>query len=222
MGNKIYEKLTNPKIVKISMWVSSIIVVSCITLGVIVAVIGPPGGYNPIDNYISDLGGSPYTPFPYFLDIASMVSGILLVPTLFYMEKLLVPRAQNTDGVQSRSKMRFFLGKVGFAWMLFGLFGWFNVGLFSEDRNYYNLHFYASLVCFVGLALGGVFFGLLISLYDTIFPRKFGIYMIILPSIACTVLIFGGLLPIAEWIFFFSVFGWIIPGFMILMKHLEN
>jgi len=289
--HNIYIKITKPKTVKLSTTIALIVAATSIITGVIVAMIGPPGGYNPIDNYISDLGGSPYTPFPYFLDIASIVSGILLIPTLFYIERLLVPRPQNANDIQTMarsrkilgvywiawmfaavigfvlvkvihdlgiittnqglicyyigfpsllwlsglailfipiskteeiSRMRIRLGNVGFAWILVGLMGWFFVGVFSEDRSTdFFLHFWASILCFSGLALGGFFFGLVITFYDTVFPKFLGVYAIIAPTIMCVALI-STLIPIVEWIFFLSVVGWMIPGFIMLIRNIDE
>ena len=74
IGHKIYNKITDPKLVKLSTIIAIIVGITSVFIGVIVAMIGPPGGYNLFDNYVSDLGGSPHTPFPYFLDIASIAS----------------------------------------------------------------------------------------------------------------------------------------------------
>lgn len=289
--SKINKKITEPKFVKLSTTLALIVAATSIITGVIVAMIGPPGGYNIIDNYISDLGGSPFTPFPYFLDIASIVSGILLIPTLFYIERLLVPRPENAKDIQTMSRsrkllgvywiiwmvaavtgfmlvrviqdlgiittnqgliyyyivfpsllwlsglailfipiskteemsrIRIRLGNVASGWILVGVIGWFFVGVFSEDRSTaFGLHFWASILCFSGLALGGFFFGLVITFYDTVFPKFLGLYTIIVPTIMCVVLI-STHIPLIEWIFFFSVFGWMIPGFILLIKNIDE
>lgn len=290
IGRKIYNKITEPKLVKLSTIIALIVGITSVFIGVIVAMIGPPGGYNPFDNYVSDLGGSPHTPFPYFLDIASIVSGILLVPTLFYMEKLLVPLPKNEEALRNISLMRKRVGIVWFVWMLAGLIGWifvgmftedqttyyylrfyglilcfsslvillvslttkieknldntsrmrirlghfafismltgligwFFVGVFSEDRTtIYYLHFYATVLFFSGLALGGFFFGLIVAFYDTPFPRFLGLYMMIVPTIAGVIFLIT-LLPIVEWTCFFINFGWMITGFMLLLKYINR
>ena len=302
LRDKIYQKITEPKIVKLTATIALIVVTVSITIGIIVAVIGPPGGYNPIDNYISDLGGSPFTPFPYFLDIAAIISGIFLIPTLIYLGKILIDIPKNNEdrdkishlkkiygiywiiwilvvlviflliGIifntnplifegnprviqltlndpalifyytifpiilwlagllmlfipiprfNEVSRMRIRLGLVGFAWSIVGLVGWFFIGVFSEDRNILFLHFWAGILCFIGFPLAGFFYGLIIIFYDTIFPKALGIYTTFVPTIACFILIYT-FEPLAEWSLLFSIFGWLIPGYMLLIRHFKT
>jgi hypothetical membrane protein len=51
----IIEKLTNPKLVKISTFTALIVAFSCLIIGYTIAQFGSYG-YNMIDNYISDMG----------------------------------------------------------------------------------------------------------------------------------------------------------------------
>jgi len=85
LGHKVYASLTKPKNVKYFTILAMGIFIGAICIGIVVAIIGPPGGYNPINNYISDMGSFNYTPLPYFLDYGNMVSSILLIPCVFYL-----------------------------------------------------------------------------------------------------------------------------------------
>lgn len=145
----------------------------------------------------------------------------IVFPSLLWLSglaTLFIPISKTEE----MSRMRIRLGNVASGWILVGVIGWFFVGVFSEDRSTaFGLHFWASILCFSGLALGGFFFGLVITFYDTVFPKFLGLYTIIIPTIMCVVLI-STHIPLIEWIFFFSVFGWMIPGFILLIKNIDE
>ena len=222
LGHKIYASLTKPKTVKFFTILAMTIFIGAICMGVIVAVIGPPGGYNPINNYISDMGSFNYTPLPYFLDYGNMISSILLIPCVFYLEKKLAPLPKNEEDLKNMSRMRLRLGSIGWAWMIIGIIGMFGTGLFSEDRNPFYLHWWFTIVVFFGFAFCSFFYGLLITFFDTEVPKVLGVYMFIVPMIIVAILFGFGFQPFHEWIMFFSLLGWILPLNWIFLKELNR
>ena len=223
IGHQIYASLTSPRVVKYFTILAMSVFIGAIAIGVIVAVIGPPGGYNPVDNYISDMGSYNYTPIPHFLDYGNMVSSFLFIPCAFYLEKQLLPMPQNSEDLKEFPRMRFRLGSLGFFWMLIGLFGMFGTGLFSEDRTtIYGLHWYFTIVVFFGFAFTSFFYGLLIVYYPTYVPKVLGIYMITAPTVMCAILFGYGFYPIHEWIMFFSLLGWILPLSWVSLKKINK
>ena len=232
VGQRAYAFLTKPKIVKWSTIAGFSVYSLTIIIGYIIAQFDPagpfargkldPAGYNIVENFISDMGSIKYTPFPFLLDFGCMITSFLLIPTIFYMEKLLAPLPEKAEDLPC-SRMRLRLGSYGFIWMVIGLIGMFGVGLFSEDRTtVLDLHWTFTIVVFGGLAIGGMFFGLLILFYDTLLPKLLGLYMVFVPS-TCAAIAFGlGFRPILEWIMFFSLLAYLFVGGLIVLKHINQ
>ena len=228
VGHRAYVFLTKPEVVKWSTIAGFSVYISAIILGYIIAqfdLAGPGAdlaGYNIIDNFISDMGSYRYTPFPYILDFGCMISSFLLLPTILYMEKILAPLPEKAEDLPA-SRMRLRLGSYGFIWMIIGLIGMFGVGFFSEDRTtVFRLHWLFTIVVFGGLAIGGIFFGLLIVFYDTLLPKLLGFYMVFVPSTSAAVAFGLGFEPILEWIMFLSILLYLTVGGLIVLKHINQ
>lgn len=222
LGNRAYSFLTRPNLVKWSTIAGFSVYSLTIIIGVIIAQFDPQG-YNPVANYISDMGSFNHTPFPFLLDFGCMITSFLLLPTILYMEKLLAPLPKNIDDLKNMSRMRLRLGSYGFIWMIVGLIGMFGVGLFSEDRTtVFRLHWLFTIVVFGGLAIGGIFYGLLILFYDTLLPKLLGLYMVFIPSMSAALAFGLGFPPILEWMMFLSIIAYLMIGGLIVLKHINQ
>ena len=230
LGNRAYSFLTRPNLVKWSTIAGFSVYSLTIIIGVIIAQFDPQG-YNPVANYISDMGSLRHTPFPFLLDFGCMITSFLLLPTILYMEKILAPLPENADDLRSMSRMRLRLASYGFIWMIIGLVGMFGVGLFSEDRPAIiinnvtvatGLHWTFTIVVFGGLAIGGIFYGLLILFYDTLLPKLLGLYMVFVPSTSAALAFGLGFPPILEWMMFLSILAYLMIGGMIVLKHINQ
>ncbi len=219
--DKVYNFLVNLKTVKISIYLAIFTFIPALIIGILVAQLHP-GGFNPIDNFISDLGSFKHTPAPYFLDYGAMLSAFWLVPMTFYMEKEFAPYPRNMEELKKTSRMRFRLAGAGLFWQLLGLIGFFGIGLFSEDRTTsLGLHGIFSVVVFMGLSVGGIFYGLVILIYPTIIPKLLGVFMIFVPIIL-TVIYLLTLIIILEWVLLLSLFAWMIPLAIIFLKKVNK
>ena len=123
--------LTNPKVVKLC-WIGAVI--TWIGAGIIALLIaqldpaGPspdPAGFNPLINYISDLGNQDLTPMPIILNWAMMNTAILMIPPSIYMKNLLVG--------DSSKQIRKILAYLTTICLLIGMVGLFLNGVISED-----------------------------------------------------------------------------------------
>jgi hypothetical protein len=76
-------------------------------------------------------------------------------------------------------------------------------------------------IVFGGLAITSLFFGINITFYPSPIPRPLGIYMMILPPIACG-FFFTTFNKLSEWILMFSIMVWIVPFAIILYQHLNK
>lgn len=209
--------LINPKIVRFSIISSLITFFSAIIIGYIVAQFDPDG-YNIVNNYISDMGSYNHTPLPYFLDYGAMITSILVIPAIFYIENRLAP---NPLEFGKFSRMRYRLSSLGSFSMFVGFFGFFMVGLFSEDRTTsLGLHFLFSYVVFGGVVFSSLFYGLLILFYKTEIPKLLGLYMVVGPFMSAVLMIIY-FSPFLEWIMLFSLIIWILPVFIIFLKNLN-
>ena len=224
IGNKIYEILTNLRVVKYSTIIAFITFITCTTLGYIVAQFDPPGpgldpvGYNIIDSYLSDMGSIDHTPWPYFPVIGNIISSFLLIPTVLYMHSLLAPVSKRAQNV---SKPRIIIGIIGAIWMLIGLVGRLGLGIFTEDVSM-RIHWYCTVLEFAGLTFGGIFFGIIITYYDTLLPKFLGVYMIFVPTTLAIIAFGQGLQPLEEWILTFSIIAYLFIGGIIVLKHINN
>lgn len=216
----LFDRLINYKMVRISTTAVILIYIPLIIIGIIVAAYLDPDGYSIFTNWISDLGGSPHTPAPYLYDIACIVAGTLTIPLTFYMENLLAPLPKRQGSQIHYSRMRFRLVSSAFLFNLIGNIGYIGVGIFSENRDYFNFHTITSSLAFGGFTFGAFFMGWVIVLYDTKIPKLLGIYGIVGPI--TTIIIFLLISnPLWEWLLLFSILAWIIPLSLIVFKKEE-
>jgi len=220
LRKSLFDRFINYKMVRIFTSAVILIYIPLIIIGIIIAAYLDPDGYSILTNWISDLGGSPHTTAPYLYDLACIVAGTLTIPFAFYLENLLAPLPKRQGTQVHFSRMRFRLVSSAFLFSLIGSIGYVGVGIFSEDRNFYNLHTITSSLAFGGFTLGAFFMGWSIILYDTKIPKLLGLYGIIGPL--TTIIIF--LLinnPLWEWILLFSILAWIIPLSLIVFHKEE-
>ncbi|MFX0176075.1 MAG: DUF998 domain-containing protein [Candidatus Hodarchaeota archaeon] len=216
----LFEKIINYKIVKLSVIAVILIYIPLLIIGVIIAATLDPDGYTIIDNWISDLGTSAHTPAPYLYDIACIVAGSLTIPFSFYMENLLAPLPKIDGKRRHYSRLRFRLASYSLLFGLLGNIGYIGVGVFSGDRNYFNLHMINSSLAFGGYTLGAFFMGWLIIFYNTKIPKWIGIYGVVGPF--STIIIFLIISnPLWEWFLLFSILAWIIPLSLIVFNKKE-
>ena len=220
LRNWLFNRFINFKMVRIFTTAVILIYIPLIIIGIIVAAYFDPDGYSLVTNWISDLGGSPHTPAPYLYDIACIVAGTLTLPFAFYMENLLAPLPKRELSHIHYSRMRFRIVSSAFLFSLIGSIGYIGVGIFSENRDYYNLHTINSSLAFGGFTLGAFFMGWTIVLYDTKIPKLLGIYGIIGPlTIIFIFLLINN--PLWEWLLLFSILAWIVPLSLIVFTKEE-
>ena len=206
------EKLTDPKLVKISTFIALIVAFSCLIIGYIIAQFGPYG-YNMVDNYISDMVSKKYTPFPYMRTISNLISSLLFFPLTFYMKKHLAPISHE---IPEKRKM---IGNLGFIGMLIIFIGMMFTGIITEDVNI-QIHTYLAIIAIFGGMLATLSYGILITEYPTNIPKIIGIYMMLsIPIIAILTVIGYPSRIFYEWILLFSIYSWIILCSIFLLKY---
>ena len=217
--SRIYDNfLTNPKVVKICTFLALFVWFFALIAGYIVAQFDPDG-YNIFHNMISDMGSFNHTPLPYFLDYGAMITAILMIPASFYMEKTIAPSPIN-KGVGEFPRMMYRLSGCGAYHMFMGIFGFFMIGLFSEDRSTpLRLHWIFSHVVFFGLIMGTFFYGLLILFYKTDIPRLLGLYMVVVTFITGIILI-ATYVPFWEWMMLLTLMIRMVPVNAFLVKNM--
>lgn len=196
LKTRIVGFLEKPKIIKFSALGTIIVFLPGVLVAVLVSFYSTDGGFNIIDNYISNLGSSKHTPSPYIFNIICMISAVLLLPAVVNMNKVI-----NKD-------VKTGMGKMGYISMLLGLFGQFMIGIFNETMQVPHILFAA--FAFGGFILGGLIYGVIIVRNETIIPKSIGIYMIVAPFI---IGLFTGLSlppsqPFWEWFILFSLITW--------------
>jgi hypothetical membrane protein len=230
--DRIYNKLTAPKSIKICGYSALIFFFGAICLGVIIAAVFGPGGYNIIDNWISDLGNHNVTPTPFLLDFAVISAGLLLFPLNLYLEKNLAPIPKAPEDLPAPPRMAYRLISLSFFFNCLGSLGMIGVGVFSEDRDIADLHFIFSVLLFGSFAIGAIFLGLRFSfMKQDLIPKPYnflvGLYGLCVPlpvGIIAGLNVFDetGIAKLMEWIIFFVLIGLIVPIFVASLRHAEK
>ncbi|MFO8019671.1 MAG: hypothetical protein R6U96_13680 [Promethearchaeia archaeon] len=226
LRKKFHEKITDFSLVKKAIIAVIPGYLGLLILGVIIAFLfggtsQGPGEYYIWTNWISDLGGSPYTPAPFLYDIACILAGILTIPLTFYLEAKFAPLPKDSNDLINCSRLRYRLASYAFLFSLIGNVGYMGVGIFSEDRNFFNLHVFTSSLAFGGFTFAAFFFGLMVILYIRDIPNWLGLYGVIGPMTVIILFgIFGG--PLFEWLLLFSILAWIIPLSIYIMRNEEQ
>ena len=228
-GRRIYDKLTEPKIVKISIYISLITFLPGLIIGLIIAINFGSLGYNLWYNWISDLGSLAYTPAPLILDLTCIISAIFIVPLILNLSRLYSSHQNHKLDNSKREHyivlFRRIFGYIGVGFLFIGVIGMFFVGIFSLDFNPFDLHFYFSISAFSGFAIGAFFTGLAIVLRNRIFPKTVGYFMIFGPSIASIIYLICPA-PLTrqflEWILMFTCLAWYYTIVFITLQKLNT
>jgi len=228
----LYAKITDPKIMRILIYIAMLVFLPGIVIAYVVAVatggtLIPPGTYNMIDNYISDLGSVRFTAAPFILDTIHMTTGIIMLPLFLYTKDLAleyIEEYQKNLGLAKFLKILTYLGLIS---LLIGALGLFSVGLFSEDRDIPpGSHYFFSIVVFGGFCSGAFWYGLVSVLNKSYVPKILGFFMLVGPITSVLLFVIKPApftAPALEWVMLFCIFFWIIPvGIYILKLIKEN
>ncbi len=125
--------LTSPRFVKFCVISGFTIWMSTIIFGILVGQLDQVGpgadlaGFNPLINYISDLGSLRYTPLPVILNFGMMATGLLMTPVSFAIKNIMIG-----DGTKIWRKI---MGYITLVILLIGMAGFFFTGILSEDTG---------------------------------------------------------------------------------------
>ncbi|MHA1377201.1 MAG: DUF998 domain-containing protein [Candidatus Helarchaeota archaeon] len=240
--DSLYGKLTEPKLTKKCILAALLIFIPGLIIAIIIAHFFGPEMYIPPlyklinnpeslrlnrytiwSNWISDLGSFRFTPAPFILDIMLMSIGLLMIPVFFYLYTKLLPAPSKIALFDRETKSGKLYAKITIVWLIIGAIGAFGAGLFSEDRSYFGLHGFFSIVVFGGFAVGALLSAFIFIYKETFIPRIFGIIILCSPIASLLFVInpFNNLY-ILEWIMMFAIFAWIIPIALIILKEVEN
>ena len=225
----IYDKLTEPKVVKISIYISLLTFLPGLIFGLIIAIRFGGFQYSIWSNWISDLGSTRFTPAPFILDLTCILSSIFIIPLILNLSRLYSSH-QNYKLDNSKREhyivlFRRIFGYIGVVSLLVGVVGMFFIGVFSLDRSPFDLHFYFSTSAFGGFAVGAFFTGLAIVLRKRIFPENVGYFMIFGPSTAGLLFLISPApltRQLLEWIMMFSSLAWYYVIVFITLQKLNS
>ena len=153
-----------------------------------------PGPYNPIDNYLSDLGNSTYNPNGAIIyNLGCMLTGTALFLFFIGLSKF------SLDELPKKILLHI-IQIIG----CFAAFADFMIGIFSED--YITAHIFWSVLyfflMFLTLIISGIFF-----LYHPDFDNKIAIYGFIVVVVYLLFLLTFS--PLFEWIAVFTSLAYI-------------
>jgi hypothetical membrane protein len=229
----IYEWLTKPDVVKTSIIISLILFIPGLSLCVIIAMTYGTQGYTIWNNFISDLGSFNYTPIPFLFNVVMIIVSVLTIPAFLYNYKYLTKDARFIVFNSQETSMRrifhiiiFINSLLGLILLLIGSIGMFGIGIFSEDTTtQFHLHFYFSVLVFVGLIFGSMFVGIAIILNRVIYPRYLGFYMIFGPFLTGYLYVNPPNIltePFLEWMMLFSFQIWLVPAAIFTLNQIKK
>ncbi len=232
---KLYDVLTDPTIVIRSGLIGIFTYIATLIISMIIASI-VNSDFNIGIYSISSLGGIASNVAPWLIDLGFIVMAIGLIPAICYLDQKLAPYPNSTDKIQDYSRARSRLGSYGTLFMVLGVIFMGLVGVFSVDNdpklfiNYFypvgegvGMHLIVSWIAMASITMGGIFFGVIIALYDTMFPKVMGYYMIFVPIIPFVSLWYvQPRFVLYEWFLQLSFLGWLIPGGLITINHIRN
>ncbi|TXT63155.1 MAG: membrane protein of unknown function [Promethearchaeota archaeon] len=210
-GN-MYQQLLQKKVAKIFTISAIIIYWTAFFSSILLVILIGENYYSPVFHYISDLGSLKFSPFPIIFDIGCIFAGLFSFPISIYVYHSLriktKPYVENNHLLQTNLNLILisgFLGNIGFM----------GVGLFSVDRNFFNVHF----IFFITLFAGYYFLAFLVGTLYIFFKIKinkfvalYGFFSSIFVFIISVVLLLFSIEWILfEWIANFIMVSWLYP-----------
>ena len=225
------KSLINPKLVRISIFINLISFIPGLIICVIIANYFGPQGYNFLENFISDLGSSSYSPIPFVFDFIMIVGAIFTIPPFLYNNKFLMEGTKEIIFDSSAKKWKrlyyLFIGIcaiLGYFFLLVGSIGMFGIGIFSIERSP-EIHFFFSVLIFTGLIFGALFAGIAVFLKKVICPHYLGLYMVFGPFLAGFLYLnqpFSLSVQFLEWVMLFAQQIWLVPAAFFTLYHIKK
>ncbi len=219
--HRFYERLTSPKTIIYCGYTVMVMYLGLLIIAIIIAATLGPQGFSFTDTWISNLANVDTSPAPYLYDIACIAAGTLSIPFIFYQEKYIVPLPRLDMPIPHRWVYR--LMSLAFFFMLLSNFFYPGVGIFSEMRNYYDLHMIFTSLTFGSYMFGAFFFGLTLVLFrQPIVSRPWNFIIgpigMFAPSGMIILSMFEGN-ALREWGTLWAILAFIIPVFLFTLKH---
>jgi len=220
----IYQKLTKKKVVRILTITALGIYWFSFLLSLFLIGLFGTNTFSPLVNLISDLGSKVYSPIPYLFDLACICAGFLSFPISLYIYQYLGKKTNPEIDNEKISIKRFkLINLVVLISGILGDIGFIGVGIFSVDRNLYNIHFLFASFLFVGYYISAFLIGLLYLLFEININRFIALYGFLASIITFSITLILGLLHINlvifEWIADFTLLIWLYSFlFSILRK----
>jgi hypothetical protein len=224
--NRIYEKFSAPRTIVYCGYLVMATYLGLLIVAIILATTFGPSGFSFTGTWISNLGNIDTTPAPYLYNIACIAAGMLSMPFIFYQEKFIAPIPHNPGELPAPHRWTLRLVSLAFFFTLMGNICYPGVGIFSEMRNYYDLHMIFTDLTFGSYMIGAFFLGLtLLITHQSIVPRP---YNYIIGPIGMTVpsgmiilsMIEGN--PLREWGTLWAILAFVIPVFLFTIHHAKK
>lgn len=215
----IFERLTERRVIKfITLSAITVYWTSFISSFILIGFFGN-NGYSPFSNLISDMGSSQYSPIPIIFDLGCIIPGLLSFPISFYIYRYL----RENGNPETNS---YFFYKAILLFMLvsgiIGDVGFVGIGIYSVDRNPYNIHHLFASFLFVGYFISTFLTGILTVFFKIKINRMIGKLGLFLSSI---IFVFYIILVISnidfvffEWIANFSLLIWLYTFLFSILK----
>jgi hypothetical protein len=221
--NRIYEKLTAPRTIIYCGYTVMVAYLGLLITAIILAATLGPSGFSFTGTWISNLGNIDTTPAPYLYDIACIAAGTLSLPFIFYQEKFIAPIPRTSEELPAPHRWTFRLMSLAFFFTLMANICYPGVGIFSEMRNYYDLHMTFTDLTFGAYMIGAFFFGLVLLITrQSIVPRPYNYIIGPIGMTAPSGMIILSMIegnPLREWGTLWAILAFVIPVFLFTIHH---
>jgi hypothetical protein len=201
------------KYVKIFTILSSIVLIVSYIVSFLITIFFGDNDFNILFNAVSDLGRNMFSPFPLLFDLGCIISGILMIPFIFYFFLSYLFKLDINFKKRGSKTLFETLAVLGFISLLNSDISLIGVGIFSLDRNPFYLHYIFTLFLFTGYLFFAFVIGLIYIIYKINLPKYliisgfiyFGSFFI---AFFLASIVFTSFAPFFEWILVFLMYSW--------------
>ncbi|TXT63154.1 MAG: membrane protein of unknown function [Promethearchaeota archaeon] len=220
----LYQKLMKRKIIKyITLTTIAVNWFTFFLSYIIVRFFGNPM-YSPLYHLISHMASAEFTPAPFLFDIGCILTGILSFPISLYIFNNLKEKTNEEFKEESPKSFKFVMYLILISGIL-GDIGFIGIGLYSIDRNYWNIHFIFAGFLFVGYYLSAFLVGILVLFSKIKINKHIGFYGLISSTVLFLILaifsFFNMEIVIFEWISALMLYVWLYLFLFAILKK-EN
>jgi hypothetical protein len=204
--------IKNLKFIKLSLSIGTIIYLSMFMISVLFAILFGSSNYTIWTTTLTDLSSYLVTPTPYRFDFAAILAGVVITVFLIIFTQKVLSNIQKLKHIALKSRICCGLTRVGVIIGIGGSIGSVLVGIFSAERAGPNgiFHNSSAILTFGGITFSIFILSIVIIIFRTGIPKKFGVIGVFGPLIALIEYAIT-IHPLSEWILLITILISLVP-----------